>query len=153
DSLLINVIMPTLGPNNQYAFVMYQGTSALGIGISSLDSKTLAPSDLGKSVKVIRNATAPAWSPDGKWIAYVDTDMSRQGIYIVSPDLSEKYVVYKPAPGQTLQTYPLSWSPGSKWITFATGDGSIWIVDITGDGLKQLTGAGLNMSPTWSNNK
>jgi Tol biopolymer transport system component len=153
DSALINVLMPTLGPDNQYAFVMYQGFTKLGVGISSLDNKKLAKEDIGNSIKFLPNATAPAWSPDGQWIAYIEDDMAKQGIYITSPDLKEKFLVYKPAPGQSLQTYPLSWSPDARWITFATSDGSIWIIDITGNGLKQLTGAGLNIAPAWSKTK
>jgi len=97
--------------------------------------------------------TAPSWSPDGKWIAYINEDMSNMGLYITNPDQTEKYLVYKPGPGQGLQTYTPSWSPNSQWLTFGMQDGSIWIIDITGNGLRQLTGSGLNTNPTWSKNK
>ncbi len=150
DSL--SVLMPTRGPNNQCAFVILQGTQSLGVGIGMLDMKTLTKKDLNTAVKMLPGTTAPAWSPDGKWIALVESSMDKQGIYIVNPALTEKYLIYKPTPGQALQTYPLSWSPNSKWITFATGDGALWIVDITGNGLKQLTGSGLNIAPAWSKN-
>jgi Tol biopolymer transport system component len=149
DSL--GIIMPTIGPDKKYAFVVFKGTKTLGVGISTLDKRTLTKDDLGKSVKMIANATAPAWSPDGKWLAFIVSDINEQGIFITNPDLSENYMVFKPGPGQTLQTYPLSWAPNSKYLTFALGDGSIWSIDITGNGLKQLTGAGMNISPAWSN--
>lgn len=151
DSL--HAIMPTMGPGNQCAFVIFEGVHSKGVGIGVFDMKSLSKKDIGTTIKNIPGTTAPAWSPDGKWIALIDSDLSKQGIFIVNPDLTEKYLVYKPAPGQALQTYPLSWSPDSKWITFATSDGSVWIIKITGNGLKQLTGAGLNLSPVWSNNK
>jgi len=149
----IGVTMPSLGPNNQYVGVLFQGLNQAGMVVLPLDKKSIAAGELGTTIKVIPGATAPAWSPDGKWIAYVDSDMSRQGIYITTPDFKERYLVYKPTVGRNLQTHPLSWSPDSKWLTFATTDGVIWVVDITGNGLKQLSGAGMNSAPSWSKNK
>lgn len=150
DSTQLNILMPSLGPNNQYAAVLYKGFQMLGLVVMALDKKTLAESEVGKSINVIVNGTAPEWSPDGKWIAFVDSDTGRHGLYIISPDFLEKFLVYKPTVNQFLQTYPVSWSPDSKWLTFATTDGAIWIIDITGNGLRQITGTGLNQSPTWS---
>jgi Tol biopolymer transport system component len=124
-----------------------------GVAISALNKKSLSETEIGASVKLIPNAAAPAWSPDGKWIAYIDPDITNQGIYITTPDLSEKFLVYKPTVGKNLQTYPLSWAPNSKWLTFGLSDGSLWIIDITGNGLRQLTGPGLNISPVWSKHR
>ena len=148
----VNILMPTLGPNNQCAFVFFKGFNPVGISIADLNKPTLSEKEFGKTLPLLPGGTAPAWSPDGKWIAYVDADLSRQGIYLINPSLTEKYLVYKPAVGQNMQTYPLSWSPDSKWITFGTSDGSLWIIDITGNGLKQIVGPGLNMAPAWSKN-
>lgn len=144
-------IMPTPGPNNLHAYVLLNKTDRVGMAISSLDLTTLNETDIkaGK-VKLLPGATAPAWSPDGKWIAYVTTSMDDHAIYITNSDLSVKFRVYQPMMGQMLQTYPLSWSPDSKWLTFAMNDGSIWIIDITGDGLRRILGPGLQKSPTWS---
>jgi len=149
----IGVTMPSPGPNNQVVAVLFKGINQIGLAVLPLNMTSLASGDIGTTYKVLPAATAPAWSPDGKWIAYVDSDMSSQGIYITTPDFREKYLVYKPTVGRNMQTYPLSWSPDSKWITFATTDGIIWVIDITGGGLKQLTGSGMNMAPAWSKNK
>ncbi len=147
-------LMPTRGPDQQVAYVLYKGVNPAGIVISSLDKKTFSEADLSKGkVKLITGATGPAWSPDGKWIAYVDFSITNQAIHIVSPDLSQSFVVYKPTAGLNLQTYPLSWSPDSKWLTFGTSDGSLWIIDITGNQLRQITGPGLNTAPAWSKTK
>ncbi len=145
--------MPTIAPIGRYAFVMYKGTNPAGVVIAPADLKGLSDAEISAKGKFVSGATAPAWSPDGNWLAYINMELANQGIYIVKPDLSEKYLVYKPAAGQLLQTYPLSWSPDSKWITFATQDGAIWIVDITGNGLKQVMGTGLNSAPAWSKKK
>ncbi len=143
-------IMPTLSPDSLYASVVYKGVNQVGMAICPLNLKALTKDVMLSKCKVLSGATGPAWSPDGKWIAYVTKGMNNQAIYITNRDMSEKYVVYKPSMGQVLQTYPLSWSPDSKWITFATGDGAIWIIDITGNGLKQIVGPGLNSAPAWS---
>jgi Tol biopolymer transport system component len=147
-------IMPTVGPGNQCAAVLYKKFNPLGIIITPLDQDSLSMDKIGKEIKFIGNATAPAWSPDGRWIAYVDvSDISNQRLNIVSPDLTEQYLVFQSPPGRNLQTYPLSWSPNSKWITFATDDGVIWIIDIAGNQLKQIGPAGNNTAPAWSKTK
>jgi Tol biopolymer transport system component len=148
DSL--HILMPTLGPNGMYAFIILEKTNRLGIGIAPVEKKTLTREEIGQGIKFMTAVTAPAWSPDGKWIAFIDTDMSRMGLYITNPDFTEKYLVFKPGPGQAVQTYQPSWSPDSKWLTFGLQDGSVWIIKITGEGLRQLAGSGLNVNPTWS---
>jgi roadblock/LC7 domain-containing protein len=142
--------MPTMSGDSLFACVVFQEVSVIGVAICPTNVTGLTESVLRDRCKIIAGATAPAWSPDGKWIAYIPKEMSKQAIYITNRELSENYLVFKPALGQTLQTYPLSWSPDSKWITFATNDGAIWIVDITGNGLKQIVGPGLNGAPAWS---
>jgi Tol biopolymer transport system component len=144
-------LMPTYGPDRQVAYVLYQSVNPIGMVISTLDKKTFTDADMSEGkIKLIKGATGPAWSPDGKWIAYVDFSITDQAIHIVSPDLSQSYTVYKPTAGLNLQTFPLSWSPDSKWLTFGTSDGSIWVIDITGNQLRQISGPGLNSAPAWS---
>ena len=90
------------------------------------------------------------WSPDSKWIAYVLNDMNNPGVYVASPDFKENYLVFVPPVGASLFTISPSFSPDSKWLTFATTDFSIWICDITGSGARRLSGPGLDSSPAWS---
>jgi hypothetical protein len=84
-----------------------QATNPIGVAIAPLDLKSLTDQDIGKSVKIIDKATAPAWSPDGRWIAYIIKDINNQAIFLTNPELTEKYLVYKPGIGQNLQTYLL----------------------------------------------
>ncbi|MCP4705782.1 MAG: hypothetical protein GY865_14380 [candidate division Zixibacteria bacterium] len=144
-----HMLMPTMGPDNKYAFVLMEGVNQTGVVISSFDIKTLNEESV-KKMRIIPKATAPGWSPDGKWIAYLLKSMDDQGIYLTNGELTENYLIFKPGVGQTLQTFPISWSPDSKWLTFALGDGSIWIVDITGNNLRMIIGPGMNEAPAWS---
>jgi Tol biopolymer transport system component len=71
-------------------------------------------------------------------------------LYIASPDLKERYLVFAPPPGTSLHTVSPSFSPDSKWLTFSTTDGSIWICDITGTGARRLSGPGDDKFSAWS---
>ncbi len=146
-------MMPTTGPNGNFAFVLFRDKNAVGVVIAPPTLKSITDTEISAKAKFLKGVTGPAWSPDGNWIAVIQTEINKQAIYLLKPDMSEKFLVYKPGPGQVLQTYPLSWSPDSKWLTFATGDGSIWIIDITGNGLKQVCQSGNNFAPGWSKKK
>jgi Tol biopolymer transport system component len=102
------------------------------------------------TTKKMAGCITPAWSPDGKWIAYVNTDAARSGVYIVAPDLATPYLVFSAPAGTAVYTIEPSFSPDSKWLTFSTNDGSIYICDITGNGLRKLTGPGSDKFPAWS---
>ncbi len=141
DSTELFAIMPTVGPDSLYAFVLFNKLTPTGVIIAPMNVKTFDETTIRQKFKSIPKGYAPAWSPDGKWLAYIHNDMSNQAIYITTPDLSEKYLVYKPPVGQNLQTYPLSWAPNSQWLTFALSDGSLWIIDITGNSLRQVSPA------------
>lgn len=153
DSTELFAIMPTVGPDSTYAFVLFNKLTPTGAMIAPMNVKTFDEVTIRKHFKSISKGYAPAWSPDHKWLAYIYNDMSNQAIYITTPDLSEKYLVYKPPVGQNLQTFPLSWAPDSQWLTFGLSDGSLWIIDITGNGLKQISPAGMNVAPAWSKHK
>lgn len=141
---------PSLSKNGEIAAVTMYDNKQQGLVV-------LPRNDFMVSVDSLRAITmgnlkkvAPAWSPDGKWLAYVYNDMNNPGVYIASPDLSEEYLVFTPPVGALLYTGPPSFSPDSKWLTFATLDGSIWICDITGNGGRRLTPGGLDRAPAWS---
>ena len=141
---------PTMNSRGQIACVtMYenkpQGLVVLDranfmIPIDSIRALTL------KNLKKV----APAWSPDGKWLAYIYNDINQPGIYVASPDLKENYLVYAPPVGTMLYINPPSFSPDSKWLTFSTTDGSVWICDLTGNGARRLTPPGMDRNPAWS---
>ncbi len=88
----------------------------------------------------------PAWSPDGKTIAYVhgDSAKGKSGIYLIDPSGNNKRLFYA-SPG----AYSPTWSPDGQWIAFSDG-GQIFKMKINGDSLTQLTSEGRNFFPDWS---
>ncbi len=58
--------------------------------------------------------TAPAWSPDGAWVAYLSTLNGKREVYVLGLDRREP-VQLTHAPGIEW-TGPLSWSPDGRWI-------------------------------------
>ena len=66
-------------------------------------------------------STAPCWSPDGEWIAYIRTkDAKRQLVKIHSAATGSPIVLADSAPGIRSQTH---WSPAGDWILYPAADG------------------------------
>jgi TolB protein len=95
----------------------------------------------------------PAWSPDGKFIAY----MAHGGIWVMKADGSDKRNV---SHGKTRDSEPV-WSPDGQWIAFtrtaSNPPGSetmdIWIMKRDGTEQCQVTfneGSISSYSPSWS---
>jgi tricorn protease len=70
----------------------------------------------------------PAWSPDGKWIAYFSDRTGGYGLYIVQSDGGKE-----PKKLVTMETgflYNPTWSPDSKWISFQDQTGTIFLTNV-----------------------
>lgn len=147
DSFLIS---PTMNAKGDIAFVGLFARRPQGLAIAPKDKFTIPFDSIRAQVRKNSNCIAPSWSPDGKWLAYINNDLKDGGLYIATADLKEKYIVFTPPPGVDLYTLAPSFSPDSKWLTFSTTDGSIWIVDITGNGARRLSGPGTDKFPSWS---
>jgi len=145
---------PTMNTAGDIAFVQFvqskQGFRPQGIARLNRASFMAPMKEVTKQSLEMSGLVAPCWSPDGKWLAYISSSINDPALYVSPPDLSERYIVFSPPPGTSLYTTAPSFSPNSKWLTFATTDGSIWISDIMGNGLKRLTGPGTDWAPAWS---
>lgn len=88
----------------------------------------------------------PAWSRDGKYIAYVhgDTLPDKTGIYIITPDGKKNYLFHASAGAAEP-----NWSPDDQSIVFSDS-GQIWKKELINNNLTQLTKTGANFFPSWS---
>jgi TolB protein len=95
-----------------------------------------------------------AWSPDGKWIAYV-SDRSRPGndgayeIYVMRPHGTRlRRVTHDRWPDDQI-----AWSPDGKQLVFSSGRASgrsgISVINVNGTGYRRLT-RDLEAMPAWS---
>ncbi len=144
------MIAPSMHSDGRLAVAVLFDKKPQGIAVLGPNEYMLPIDSLIARARKNLKKVAPAWSPDGKWIAYVLNDLNDPGIYVGSPDFKDNFVVFVPPVGANLYTIAPSFSPDSKWLTFATTDGSIWICDITGNGARRLSGPGMDSSPSWS---
>jgi TolB protein len=92
-------------------------------------------------------AFSPAWSPDGKSIAYSQPD----GIYVIDAATGANARNLTNVNG--MDQFPL-WSPNGKWIAFTTkrdGNDQVYVVDVASGAAKRVSDSqSLNNSPVWS---
>jgi hypothetical protein len=92
----------------------------------------------------------PAWSPDGRRVAFVSQRDGNREIYVMNANGTGLVnTTQHPA-----EDWTPAWSPDGKRIAFSSnrqGNWEIFIVNADGSGLRQITndGAG-SMSPVWS---
>jgi tricorn protease-like protein/C-terminal processing protease CtpA/Prc len=71
---------------------------------------------------------SPAWSPDGRWIAYFSDATGEYELYITQSDgLGSTRQLTKPGPAPTAFRYNPTWSPDSKSIVFTDKAGRIFL--------------------------
>lgn len=93
---------------------------------------------------------SPAWSPNGKQIAYVSFENQRAGIYLEEVATGARRLL-SVFPG--INGAP-AWSPDGKKIALVLSKGgspNIYIMDIATRSLRQIThGNNINTEPAWS---
>ena len=93
---------------------------------------------------------SPAWSPDGKRIAYVSFEGNRAAIYVQDIATGSRRVISK-APG--INGAP-AWSPDGRKMALVltqTGYPKIYILDLTSNSLRRVTNDWyLDTEPSWA---
>jgi len=155
---------PTWSPDGKrVAFTYFQRRANVGDGSKEAPTKpvglvvvpstgiTVEENELEAQALKNADAGAPAWSPDGNWIAFVSTRSVDGGIYVISPDLATRKKILEKADRLVPAQAPVSWSPDSKWIAFSTADGFIYLLPSDGSGPPQrITSGGNDYMPTFS---
>jgi tricorn protease len=97
----------------------------------------------------------PAWSPDGKSIAYFTDESGEYQLSIKSQDGKGEAKTFK-LNGAGFYAYP-RWSPDSKKIAFVDNSRSLYILDLTSGNIKKISSDELyipgqfrNIFGTWS---
>jgi len=113
----------------------------------------------GEGRRALTRGGAPSWSPDGAWIAFVDSipggERNAMGIFVVRPDGSGRREVFRNAERGTFERgwgprregepgAALVWSPDARWIAFPRrfdAGVSVWRVEAATGRVEQVTRA------------
>lgn len=145
---------PTFSPDGKrVAFHLAPGKNGVpGIYVKTIGSDSTTPLVATKPWDLEFNY-APAWSPDGKFIAYLrrvlpapHAEGSETWLRLVSPDSGMERSLIRVSNGPLLygNHMHLSWTPDSQWIVTPMADGSrkgIHRVSLTTGKMEQLTSA------------
>jgi TolB protein len=106
----------------------------------------------GRHLRELRRGRDPAWSPDGRRIAFIsDRDGAGPQIYVMNADGSNQTRLTK----DDTRDYNPAWSPDGRRITYYAERGDqkdqVWVMNSDGSGPKLLTaGVGHNIFPAFS---
>ena len=117
-------------------------TPALGLGDRLLSLIRSAPTP--------RDVQTPAWSPDGRKLAFVSRRDGNSEIYVINADGSgQESLTQHPA----RDSHP-SWSRDGRKLAFVSrrdGNSEIYVMNADGSGLRNVTRAPSNdLRPAWS---
>jgi tricorn protease len=70
----------------------------------------------------------PAWSPDGKWVAYLSDQTGEYEIWVTGSD--GKVAARQVTKGADTFRFPLLWSPDSKKLAFSDKTFTVWWCDV-----------------------
>jgi TolB protein len=88
----------------------------------------------------------PAWSPDGKQLAFVSTRNQKREIWIIDSTGKDER--------RFTSGFLPAWSPDGRQLALtrmdAKGGRQIWIIGVDGKGEQQLTSKGFSHCPAWS---
>ncbi len=148
DSPGVSNVQATYSPDGKrVALLRGDSTGAInGIWVMHRDGSGLA------AVPGTWGGWAPAWSPDGRWLAYANNVTGTNQIYVVHPDGTGLTRVTVDGLDDTHPT----WSPDGRSIAFAQGStccdgGAITVLDLgTGVERRLTSGTDLDSWPAWS---
>jgi dipeptidyl aminopeptidase/acylaminoacyl peptidase len=97
-----------------------------------------------------RTLSDPRWSPDGRWLAWVETFGGRADLVVAPADGSGPAVTVTADVGVARTGSPFAWTPDGAEIVYAAADGRLVAVPATGGPLRALTRDGRAAAPAVS---
>jgi WD40 repeat protein len=150
----------SFGPQSSFNFMVSVVTNLSNTKIAASQGRELSSSDIysmnidfSERTKLTNNSASdqyPAWSPDGREIAYCSEQDGNREIYVMNQDGSSKTrITFNTANDE----WP-SWSPDGTKIAFQSnrdGDFEIYTANADGSELTQLThNTYKDAAPVWS---
>ncbi len=132
---------------DRLAVVLSKPDSSTDVFTVRPDGKGLFQLTAGRSIDV-----GPAWSPDGKQIAFVSDRAGSPQIYVMDANgKNQRRLTYQ----GSYNTHP-SWSPDGRWIAYESrvgGQFDLWLIDPEGAvNLPLVTHPRSDESPAWAPN-
>jgi dipeptidyl aminopeptidase/acylaminoacyl peptidase len=94
-----------------------------------------------------RTLSDPRWSPDGRWLAWVETFGGRADLVVAPADGSGPAVTLTTDAGVARAGSPFAWTTDSAEIVYAAADGRLVAVSARGGPLRALTRDGRAAAP------
>ena len=98
---------------------MELGTSGAGDTNTGYSNLAIVDVATGTAHPLANYAGSPSWSPDGRYIAFVDFDPEHfTAVSRIRPDGLGRRVLYQPPGSGSVQTDAVDWSPDGRRIAF-----------------------------------
>lgn len=130
-------VQPSVAADGRIAFVGREAgrTVIMLIGIDGAPAKRLTESNHLES--------GPAWSPDGRQLAYFQQDVAGDSSSLRIVDLESGQAISIPGPGERLGPLPPVWSADGSRLLFLGSDAQrrnhVWVVERDGSGLRNVS--------------
>jgi len=154
----LQLLTPAVSPDGQAIACVVtneaQVTSvkqSLGIVIFPAAGFKGTPGEWIRKAEEIPLGYAPSWSPDGRYLAFVDMEPGVRSLAIWDTKDKTKRIIYTPATGSGVSTSAPSWSADGNWLVFSDANRNITVVDRNGKFARQLTSLGTDTNPAFSN--
>jgi Tol biopolymer transport system component/DNA-binding winged helix-turn-helix (wHTH) protein len=105
--------MPSFSPDGERVAFAWDGGQK---GKQRIYVKQIGEEQPVRLTEETEDASSPAWSPDGRWIAFVRTMASDRGAVFLMPAIGgaeHKLAEMVPPVGESTRT---SWHPGGRWL-------------------------------------
>jgi len=106
------------------------------------------------TVAEMRSLAEPKVSPDGRWVAYLESYDGRGAIMVVPRAGGPARPLTTDPPASPAAAYgggAFDWSPDGRWVVYSAADGKLWAVPVDGGRAWRLAeGEGRQRAPAFS---